>query len=142
MTADKEQKDIFRAKLIARKKIGNITFSIYGNRIFHVQIPKFEKVSVDIIDHGYEFVEANGGGRFYNIFEFDSFAEVDPEIRSWAADPEGNNYTYTDAIVIKSFPQKILADFYLTFNKPISPTKVFTSIEKAIDWTIAQTHKN
>ena len=84
------------------------------------------------------FIEKHGGGKFYNIYQFSSFSDIEPEIRSWAANENGNKNTHSDAIVITSLPQKILADFYLKINSPKQPTKVFYSLEKAISWTLSR----
>jgi hypothetical protein len=84
----------------------------------------------------YGFLNRNGGVRFYNIYEFESFAEMDPEVREWSANTSGNNYTFVDAIVISNFAQKLIADFYLKFNKPAMPTKIFKSREKASEWIL------
>ena len=92
------------------------------------------KIGREITEIGYSFLNENGGGKFYNIFEFYSFADVDPEVREWAADTSGNHYTICDAIVIRNLAQKIMTDFYLKINKPKMPTKIFYSSQKAFDW--------
>lgn len=138
MTAEKENTDIFKAELVAEMLAHGVTFRIYSNRIFHVSIPRMHKIGQDVIDSGYAFLEENGGGMFYNIYQFNSFSDVEPEIRAWAADSTGNHYTLSDAIVIGSLSQKIITDFYLKFNRPIKPTKIFYSLEKAIEWTDEQ----
>lgn len=136
MTSEKEHIALFQAELIAEKHYNNVHFRLYSNRIFHVSIPPLEKINEDIIQQGYAFLDENGGGKFYNIFQFGSFSDVEPEIRVWAADPEGNEYTFSDAIVIDNLSQKIITDFYLKFNKPVKPTKIFYSLNKAIGWTL------
>ena len=95
----------------------------------------FVKINMALINIGYDFINENGGGKFHNIYQFDSFSDIEPEVRDWAADNHGNQNTFSDAIVIKSLSQKILADFYLSFNKPTKPTRIFYSIDKAIEWT-------
>lgn len=87
-------------------------------------------------EKGYDFLNRNGSGRFYNIYEFSSFSEMDPEVREWCATTSGNNYTYVDAIVISNFAQKLIADFHLKFNKPPMPTKIFKSKDKALEWIL------
>lgn len=134
MTAEKEISNIFNAKLLAERKFGKITFQLFSNNIFYVKIPRFEKIGKDVIEQGYSFLDYNGGGKFYNIYDFESFSDVDPETREWAADTSGNHYTICDAIVIGSLSQKILTDFYLKFNKPSKPTKIFYSLDKAVNW--------
>ena len=138
MTTEKENTDIFNADLLVEKIINDVVFRIYSNRIFYVKFPEFKSVGPDIIQQGYTFLDENGGGLFYNIFHFDSFIDVDPEVRKWAADPKGNTYTLSDAIVIGSASQKMITDYYLRFDKPIKPTAIFDSLEKAINWTINQ----
>lgn len=138
MTIEKDISIIFKAELLAESKFGNITFRLFSNDIFYVHVPKFEKIGIDIINAGYLFLDENGGGVYYNVYHFDSFSDVDPETREWAADTSGNKYTYSDAIVIGSLSQKLITDFYLRINKPAMPTRIFYSLEKAIDWTLIQ----
>lgn len=126
--------DIMNSQVISEKDIGSTIFRLYENRVYHVIIKKGEKVTMEVVQEGYAFLDSNGGGLFYNIYEFHSFADVDPEVREWAASPTNNSYTISDAIVINSLSQKILADFYISFNKPVKPTRVFKSIEKAFEW--------
>lgn len=141
MTAEKENVHLFGAALVAETALHNVRFRLYKNRIFHVIVPEFHKIQRECIEHAYSFLEENGGGSFYNVFQFESYADVEPEIRSWAADKDGNNYTLTDAIVIGSLSQKIITDFYLKFDRPVRPTKVFYSLDKAVEWTFKQMTK-
>lgn len=130
--------EIFGAPLLAEKVVDDIIFQLYENRIFYVRVPRLRKVDMSIVSHGYAFLDEHGGGRFKNIYHFDYFSDADPEIRDWASDENGNLYTICDAIVIESFAQKILTDFYVRVNRPIKPTKIFYSLEKAIGWTHLQ----
>ena len=141
MTLEKEYIAVFRSSILQKVEFDDVVYSLYENRIFHVCFPKMKRVTMEHIEVGNKFMERYGDGRYYNIFELSSFVDVDPEVRSWAADSEGNSYTHTDAIIIESLPQKIISDFYLKFNKPIRPTKVFYSLEKAANWTFEQMKK-
>lgn len=123
-------------KLIDELDIGPMIYRLYEHRIFHAIVKSGEKVSLEMTKKGYEFLDRNGGGRFYNLYQFESYAEMDPEVRDWAADTSGNNYTYCDALIISNLAQKIIANFYIKFNKPKMPTKIFTSTEKAMDWIL------
>lgn len=142
MTAEQEDIKVFRASLLAEEFVQGVRFRLYANRIFHVTVPRYHKIKPSIVDAGYVFLDKHGGGKFYNIFEFHSFSDVEPEIRDWAADSEGNHYTHTDAIVIGSLAQKIMTDFYLRFNRPVKPTRIFYSVDKAVDWTLGQIKDN
>lgn len=121
--------------------IGPMIYRLYEKRIFHAIVKSGEIVTMEMTTKGYEFLDRNGGGRFYNLYQFESYAEMDPEVRTWAADTSGNHYTYCDAIVISNLAQKIIANFYIKFNKPKMPTKVFTSTDKAIEWILSVMEK-
>lgn len=54
--------------------------------------------------------------------------------RDHSASEDGTKYTLADAFVTNSLPQKILANFYVNFNKPLVPTKIFSETDKAIEW--------
>lgn len=127
--------------LIAEDDIGPIIYRLYENNIFHVIVKEGEKVTMEMVDNGYKFLEKSTPGKYYNIYEFKSFADVDPEVREWSSSNIEGKYSVSDAIVINNIGQKILADFYLKFNKPKQPTKIFTSTHKAIEW-IHQLMKN
>ncbi|MBI1837152.1 MAG: hypothetical protein HYR91_07785 [Flavobacteriia bacterium] len=128
--------------LVDEKDIGPILFRLYENRVFHAIIKEGEKVTMEMVTEGYKFLDENGGGLFYNIYEFKSFSDVEPEVRNWSAKELEKSYTFVDAIVISNIAQKILADFYLKFNKPAQPTKIFNSTEKAIDWIKLKMNEN
>ncbi|MBL4863216.1 MAG: hypothetical protein JKY09_09410 [Crocinitomicaceae bacterium] len=142
MTTEKENTTIFQSPLLAKKEINGISFKLYSNRIFYAHISDYEKIEKKIIEAGYQFLDENGGGKFYNIYHFDAFTDVDKETREWAADPAGNKYTHSDAIVIQNLGQKIIADFYLKINRPPRPTKIFYSLAKAMAWTESQMKKS
>jgi len=126
--------DLSNNSILFEEEHSTAIFRIYENRIFHVTVKKGELVTMDIVYKGYQFLDAFGGGEFFNIFEFSSFSDVDPEVRVWAASPLNNNYTIVDAIVINSLPQKILADFYIRYNKPVKPTRIFNLVDRALNW--------
>ncbi len=133
-----EKERIINSALIAEDNINGVIYRLYENRIYHIVIPPMHNVGMEIVEYGLKFIQRNGGGKFYNIFEFSNFSDIKPEMREWAADPKGNDYTFSDAIVIHSLSQKILADFYIRFNKPVKPTKVFFNLKSAEKWTLKQ----
>lgn len=38
------------------------------------------------------------------------------------------------AIVVNNMPTRIIANFFVKFNRPQTPTKVFNDYNKAIEW--------
>lgn len=58
--------------------------------------------------------------------------------REFSASTLGLKYTIADAYVVTNLAQKILGNFYVGFNKPMIPTKIFDNEEKAVEWLKAQ----
>ena len=124
--------------LIDELDIGSVVYRLYDNRIFHAIIKKGEKITMEMALQGVDFLEKNGGGVFYNIYEFCAFSEMEPELREWSSQPNENGYTYVDAIVITNLAQKLIANFYLKFNKPPRPTKIFLDSSDAVKWILEE----
>ena len=61
----------------------------------------------------------------------------EPESRAFSASEEGLKYTMADAMVFNSMAHRLMANFYLKFNKPSRPSKAFTSIESAREWLLS-----
>lgn len=138
MITEEEDLKNFQSEMLAFLESDGIKYRLFKNRIYHVIVPESYDVDMKMVNVGYQFLKENGGGQFFNIFQFKSFSNIKPEMREWAADESGNSNTYSDAILIKSLPQKIIADFYLKINRPKKPTKIFYSLDKALEWTFQQ----
>lgn len=55
------------------------------------------------------------------------------EVREYFAN-EGSHNASANAIMVSSSLSKVLATFFLTLNKPIVPTRIFTDQSKAAKW--------
>ena len=62
------------------------------------------------------------------------YTSIAPEARSWGASKEATQFSLAEAFVLKSLAQKLLANFYVKFDKPEVPTKFFTTIPEAEQW--------
>ncbi len=65
------------------------------------------------------------------------FANVDEETRRFLASEFGLRYVIAQAFVLNSMAQRIVANFFMKINKPIKPTKFFTSQEDAEKWLLS-----
>lgn len=78
--------------------------------------------------------EIGNGKRFPTITMAGKYTTVTKEAREFMATKEAVQFSIVEAYVIQSLAQKILANFYLKFNKPPVKTKIFTDKTKAILW--------
>lgn len=58
------------------------------------------------------------------------------EAREFSASEEGLKFTIADALISKNLAHKILINFYLKFNKPPKPSRVFENEEEAMEWLL------
>jgi hypothetical protein len=63
-----------------------------------------------------------------------SFSTLEAETRKFMASEESLKYSAAEAFYLTSLPQKILINFYIKFDKPLVPTRIFTSMDKANEW--------
>ncbi|HLP14345.1 MAG TPA: hypothetical protein VK177_20620 [Flavobacteriales bacterium] len=120
----------------SRFEYPKLIVSVYNHSILHVFVKADSLLEMKDIQEITVYINALGERKYRNVFEFSKYSSTDDAVRKWASDPEGNKRTMADAIVINGLDQKILADFYLKFNQPKKPTKLFDNVKEAIAWLI------
>ena len=80
-----------------------------------------------------ERVKMASGISYPCLFDLSSIAKVTQEARDYLA-KDGNAYVKASALIVSSPMVKMLANFFVAVNKPVSPTRLFTSKEPAIKW--------
>ncbi len=111
------------------------TVSLRSDGIMHLDLhPK----TIFMLKDAWEIIKTieriGHGKRFPNLLTARGFLNVHRDARVLSASEEGNLYTLADALVVNSTALKLLANFYISFNKPVKPTKIFNSEEKAVEW--------
>ncbi len=61
-------------------------------------------------------------------------AQIEAEVRSYLTAKDRSERVLADAIVITNLPHRLLADFYMKFNRPDIPTRFFKSYDEALQW--------
>ena len=109
--------------------------SLIDGCILHIYLKAGSEI--ELADAGL-IVEAmgklSGGKKMPVLIDAGEFTSIDKEVRVFSASAESNIYTLADAIAYYSLAQKLIADFYVKYNKPVVPTKVFAKKPEAIDW--------
>ena len=94
----------------------------------------------DLIENYNKLVE----GKKYPCMHYteDNSVTFSNDVRDYFKQNERSFPKICDAFIVKSLAQKLLANFYLKFNKPVHPSKVFNSVYEAKTWCLQQTHKH
>lgn len=109
--------------------------SLRKDGIIEIELKKGTEVSVQHVKEIVSAVEKAGKKKSYPILiKPNEFTFPNAEARKYMACEECNPYSLAEAYLIKSISQKMIGNFYLRFNKPFRPTKLFTSEEDAVKW--------
>jgi hypothetical protein len=68
------------------------------------------------------------------LVRHEEFALPGKANRDYWASKEACPYSKADAFMIESNAMKFIANFYLKFNRPQRPTKMFTHEKEAVTW--------
>ncbi len=113
--------------------IGRI--SIQEEGIMRFDIDHVDEITRENLDEQFEAVKKLGEGKaFCNLVILEKFVQVGEDARKYAAGEENNIYTIADAFVTDSFALKIVGNFYIRYDKPLRPTRLFTNEEEALTW--------
>jgi hypothetical protein len=122
-------------KVIKEIELDSCILSLHSDDILHIAIKPNVTLSLkdgESIVKG--FREIGGGRKFLLLFIAGLDTSATTEARYYASSPEANQYTIASAFVVTSIPQKVLGNAYITFNKPGTPTKIFTDYDDAVKW--------
>lgn len=61
-------------------------------------------------------------------------AQIDADVRNFLVTPDRSSRVIADAIIITNLPHRLLADFYMRFQRPDIPTRFFKTVDEAIAW--------
>jgi hypothetical protein len=103
--------------------------------IMYVRISPEKEETVELVK---EMVKKMGEMVNYKqvpvLAKHEEFALPEKDNREYWATKEACPYSKADAFMINSIAMKLISNFYLKFNKPERPTRMFTDEKEAIAW--------
>ncbi len=74
------------------------------------------------------------GGIFPRLVFVNHFVSFDKDVRAYSATEESNLTTIAAAFVVKLIALKFVGNVYISFNKPVRPTRIFDTEAEAVEW--------
>jgi hypothetical protein len=111
------------------------TFSYNPNeRLLHMKILDGAEIEVENTIENYEAAQLLVGGHKHLLL-VDGTANVyiSKEAKIYSAKQKPNS-PIAMALIVTSTANRLVGNFYINFNKPAVPTKLFSTEEKAIEW--------
>lgn len=81
-------------------------------------------------------LELTRGDRFLLFIDKRNLKDVSPEASSYYASKEVTKHIIANGILVSSLATRLIANFFIRFNKPASPVKLFTSEKDASQWLL------
>lgn len=79
-------------------------------------------------------IELTAPNKYFAIIDTRETYDTTLEARNYYAESDYSKYRYADAFIVNSLPMRLLVNFFITFNKPKVPSKMFNNEESALNW--------
>ena len=112
----------------------------------NILLIEYDEVTAITVKNLYDLQQLNtklvGGGSYHTITEFrNGLINLTDEAKKYVAESPKNVKRLSDSLLVDSLAKRIEAEFYLAFHKPKVKTKVFTDLNKALNWIEQQEMK-
>jgi hypothetical protein len=96
---------------------------------------KFPEINLHIAEACVELrLKAVNGTAYPTFVDTGNIKGVTKEARDYFASKEAIQYIKAAALLAPSFVTKMMGTFFLTFNRPAVPIRLFTDRQEAIKW--------
>ena len=109
-----------------------------------IQIKVFSGAEIELDDAKVirkEVLEVAKGNKYAIFLDASETFEITGEARKLISEIENASQRIAIAFYIKSLPNKLAGNFFIKINRPISPTKLFSSKESALAWLKEEVEK-
>ncbi|MEI6489064.1 MAG: hypothetical protein WCP52_08885 [Bacteroidota bacterium] len=122
------------AKYILRTETNCCTYE-FINSILFVTLKEDAELTVDIIKKEIEIIEKIVGEAEYAVFiDITKNLAIPPEVRKQVANYKPSNIKGAALLSDMNLATQLLVNFYIKFDKPKVPNKIFKDRDEAIAW--------
>ncbi len=122
-------------KILETAQLSTMQVSLRDDGLLQVIISPGTHTSLELAKDCVEAMGKVGGGLAYPVLVIaGKETTVSTDAMEFLSKPASDPYAKASAYLIFSISQKLLGNFYLNFNKPVKPTRMFTSEELAVEW--------
>jgi hypothetical protein len=111
------------------------TFSYHPNeRLLHMTILEGAEIELENAIENYEAAYTlTRATKHLLLVDAKANVYISKEARAYSAELKPNS-PIAMAIIVTSTANRLIGNFYINFNKPKVPTKLFSTEEKALEW--------
>lgn len=114
-------------------KVASFSYN-QSERLLHMTILEGAEIELENAIENYEAAQSlTGPTKHLLLVDAHSNVYISKEARAYSAELKPNS-PIAMAVVVSSTANRLIGNFYINFNKPKVPTKLFSSDDKAIEW--------
>ncbi len=132
---EKSTLSLLLGEVVHFRNLPKMNLTIYDSGILHFYIKDGEILNDDDYSEMSNWLKSIGNKKYLFLVEAGLKSELNDDFIKSSA--EDNVHTIADAVIIKSMAQRIIANFYIKFNKPVNPTQIFPDAESAAFWLMS-----
>ena len=111
------------------------SISYFEKNILLIKIIEDSEIDMEESKENFEAtLKITEGKRFAALVDACVPVQVSPEARAFSAKKEMQENLIAQAIVVNTLANRLIGNFIINFNKPHSPTKLFSDRETALAW--------
>lgn len=127
-----EKKDI---TIIKQVELKSILIKLRSDGIMQFDFKPCDEFTVNDLKEANAATDILGENKTFPRLVFvKHFIRFDKDVRAETATEESNRTTLAAAFVTNILALKFIGNFYVSFNKPARPTRIFSSEEEAVEW--------
>lgn len=121
--------------VLKRVEIPEALMMLRSDGIVHVHYKKNTTLDIELQASMRDlFLELTGGKKSPFIFSADEGFSLTKEARENADSFKKNPVISSYAVIADNLGYRMIANFYLKINKPVTPYKIFQNTEEAVQW--------
>lgn len=121
--------------IIKQKNFNKTVIKLRSDGIMEFDLKPCDSFLVDDLKEINTVIDLLGDGQvFPRLISVNHFMDFGKDIRAYAASEESNATTAAVAFVVNLFVLKFVGNFYISFNKPARPTRLFETKAEAVEW--------
>lgn len=101
---------------------------------FHFKKVGPDPISKSVVEEVHSIIAKELDKKKYLLVTTEADVTLTEPARDFASSVSFDEYIIADAVVTRDYSHEISANFFIRFNRPNRPVKLFPSEEKAINW--------
>lgn len=114
--------------------LGNCTLELLGHGVVELHVNPDNTLQPDDIHRIFDTIHTQLPEAKTLLVTAGTKATLSPEAREVVSTQEITEQIVADAIVTEHYSHQMSSNFFVRFNQPYRPTKLFKTIEEARDW--------